>query len=135
MTSDEKSNFNYLADGLIIATPTGSTAYSLSSGGPVVDTGIESLILTPICSHSLFSRSIIFKPETVLQFNVNNCENCSPVFSCDGENGIAMTSETRLVVTKSDKYTKIIRIKSDSFYDVLNNKLIDRLHINKENEK
>ena len=118
--------FNYLADGLIVSTPTGSTAYSLSSGGPVVDTDIESLILTPICSHSLFSRSIIFKPETIIEFNVNNCENCSPVFSCDGELGIPITSQTRILVTKSERYSKIIRIKSDSFSDILNNKLIER---------
>ncbi len=124
--SDGRILYNYLADGLIVATPTGSTAYSLSSGGPVVDTGIESLILTPICSHSLFSRSIIFKPETVIEFSVKNCENCSPVFSCDGDNGIPMTADTRLIVTKSDRYSKIIRIKSDSFSDILNNKLIER---------
>jgi len=124
--SNGKVLYNYLADGIIVSTPTGSTAYSLSSGGPVVDTDIESLILTPICSHSLFSRSIIFKPETVIEFSVKNCDNCSPVFSCDGENGIAITSDTRILVTKSDRYTKIIRIKSDSFSDILNSKLIER---------
>ncbi len=117
---------NYLADGIIVSTPTGSTAYSLSSGGPVVDTDIESLILTPICSHSLFSRSIVFKPETHIEFKVKNCENCSPVFSCDGESGIPIGESTRLLVTKSKKYSKIIRIKSDSFSDILNSKLIDR---------
>jgi len=124
--SNGKVLYNYLADGIIVSTPTGSTAYSLSSGGPVVDTDIESLILTPICSHSLFSRSIIFKPETVIEFSVKNCDNCSPVFSCDGENGIAITSDTRILVTKSDRYTKIIRIKSDSFSDIHNSKLIER---------
>lgn len=125
-SSNGKLLYNYLADGVIVATPTGSTAYSLSSGGPVVDTGIESLILTPICSHSLFSRSIIFKPETVIEFSVKNCENCSPIFSCDGGNGIEITPKTRILVTKSDKYSKIIRIKSDSFSDILNSKLIER---------
>lgn len=124
--SDGKLLYNYLADGIIVATPTGSTAYSLSSGGPVVDTSIESLILTPVCSHSLFSRSIIFKPETVIEFSVKNCENCSPVFSCDGERGIPVTSDTRILVTKSERYSKIIRIKSDSFSDILNSKLIER---------
>lgn len=124
--SNGKLLYNYLADGVIVATPTGSTAYSLSSGGPVVDTEIESLILTPICSHSLFSRSIIFKPETIIEFGIKNCDNCSPIFSCDGENGIPITEKTRIIVTKSDKYSKIIRIKSDSFSEILNSKLIDR---------
>ena len=125
-SSNGKLLYNYLADGIIVATPTGSTAYSLSSGGPVVDTDIESLILTPICSHSLFSRSIIFKPETIVDFRVKNSENCSPFFSCDGGNSIPITAKTRIVVTKSNKYSKIIRIKSDSFSDILNSKLIER---------
>ncbi len=127
---DAKSNgkhiFNYLADGLIIATPTGSTAYSLSSGGPVVDTEIESLIVTPICNHSLFSRSMIFKPDAEIELTVNNFENSSPVFSCDGEKGIQMSSASRIVVTRAQRYTKIIRIKSDSFSDILSHKLIER---------
>ncbi len=132
VSEGDKLVYNYLSDGLIVATPTGSTAYSLSSGGPVVDTDIESIILTPVCSHSLFSRSIIFKPDTKLEFVVNNCEICEPIFTCDGENGIIMTDKTRLVVTKSDKYSRIIRIKSDNFYEVLNNKMVERSQFNKE---
>lgn len=131
--TEGKLIFNYLADGLIIATPTGSTAYSLSSGGPVVDTGIESLILTPICNHSLFSRSMIFKPDTVIELTVNNHENSSPVFSCDGENGIAIKSNGRIVISRAERYSKIIRIKSDSFSDVLSYKLIERYGQYKEN--
>lgn len=118
--------FDYLADGLIIATPTGSTAYSLSSGGPVVDTGIESMILTPICNHSLFSRSMIFKPDAKIELSVKNYENSLAVFSCDGENGIPMSPESKIVVTRAQRYTKIIRIKSDSFSDILSHKLIER---------
>ncbi len=117
---------DYLADGLIIATPTGSTAYSLSAGGPVVDTSIESLILTPVCSHSLFSRSMIFRPDSVIELRVKNHEISLPVFSCDGLEGICMTGDSKLVVTKSEQKVKIIRIKSDSFTDILSNKLIER---------
>lgn len=132
VSESNKLIYNYLSDGLIVATPTGSTAYSLSSGGPVVDTDIESLVLTPVCSHSLFSRSIIFKPDTELEFRVKNSEICAPLFSCDGENGIPMTDNTRLIVTKSEKYSKIIRIKSDNFYEILNNKMVERSQFNKE---
>lgn len=118
--------FDYLADGLIVATPTGSTAYSLSSGGPVVDTGIESLILTPICNHSLFSRSMIFKPDAEIELSIKNHDNCLPVFSCDGEPGIPMQVNSRIVISRAERYTKIIRIKSDSFSDILSHKLIER---------
>lgn len=124
--SEGKRIFDYQADGLIVATPTGSTAYSLSAGGPVVDTAIESLILTPICNHSLFSRSMIFRADSVIELKVKNPETSLPLFSCDGENGVAMGKESRLLITRSEKYAKIIRIKSDSFADILSHKLIER---------
>ena len=122
----------YLADGLIAATPTGSTAYSLSAGGPVVDTSIESIILTPVCSHSLFARSMIFRPDTVIHFRVKNPDISHAVFSCDGEKGIPMSESSSLIVTKSDKKVRILRIKSDSFTDILSHKLIERYRHNKE---
>ncbi len=125
-TSAGKRIFDYQADGLIVATPTGSTAYSLSAGGPVVDTDIESLVLTPICNHSLFSRSMIFKADSVIELKVKNPDASLPLFSCDGENGVVMGKDSRLLVTRSEKYAKIIRIKSDSFADILSHKLIER---------
>lgn len=124
--SEGRLIFDYQADGLIIATPTGSTAYSLSAGGPVVDTSIESMILTPICNHSLFSRSMIFKPDCTLQLKVNNPESSLPIFSCDGEKEVMMGENSILTVTRSNKYAKIIRIKGDSFADILSHKLIER---------
>ncbi len=124
---------DYFADGLIVATPTGSTAYSLSAGGPVVDTSIESLILTPVCSHSLFSRSMIFEKNTEIAITVKNPEICLPVFSLDGKIGISMTKSTKLIIKKSDKVTKLIRIKSDSFADILSQKLIERHNQEKGN--
>ncbi len=117
---------SYISDGLIVATPTGSTAYSLSAGGPVVDTAIEGLIITPVCPHSILSRSMIFKADTEINLSVKNSEISMPIFSCDGEDGIVMTDKTKLTVTKSDKTTKIIRIKSESFSDILTRKLIER---------
>ncbi len=117
---------SYISDGLIVATPTGSTAYSLSAGGPVVDTAIEGLILTPVCPHSILSRSMIFKADSEIEISVKNAEVSLPIFSCDGEDGIPMNDGTKLRVTKSDKVTKIIRIKSDSFTEILTRKLIER---------
>lgn len=122
----DKKICRYLSDGLIVATPTGSTAYSLSAGGPVVDTAIEGLIITPICPHSILSRSMIFKADSEIEITVKNHEISKAIFSCDGEDGIPITGKTKLVVTKSDKTTKIIRIKSDSFSDILTRKLIER---------
>ena len=123
---------NFKADGIIVATPTGSTAYSLSAGGPVVDTAIESLILTPICTHSLFTRSMIFQSDSVIRLEVKNHEISLPIFSCDGNTGIDLEEGDYLTIEKSDKVTKLINIKSDSFADIFSQKLIERYSDNKE---
>ena len=126
VSCDAKKVNSYYCDGLILSTPTGSTAYSLSAGGPVVDPSIESIILTPICTHSLFSRSMIFRPESEIELKVSNPELCLPVLSCDGETAIDLGKNSRLVVRRAERYSKIIRIKSDSFTDILKAKLIER---------
>ena len=123
---DSKAVNDYYGDGIIIATPTGSTAYSLSSGGPVVEPTIESIILTPICTHSLFARSYIFKAESKLEIKVKNPDICLPLYSCDGEEAKKITENTKLIIRRADRSCKIIRLKSDSFTDVLSKKLIER---------
>lgn len=117
---------DYFADGVILATPTGSTAYSLSSGGPVVEPTIESIILTPICTHSLFARSLIFRPESQFALKVTNPEHCVPILSCDGDSVGKVENGSVLVIKRADRYSKIIRIKTESFTDVLSRKMIER---------
>lgn len=113
---------DYFTDGIIIATPTGSTAYNLSAGGPVVDPQIESMLLTPICTHSLFSRALIFKPDTELSV-ICNSDNIN--VSCDGDT-LKLHKGCVITVTKAPVYGEFIRIKTDTFLDVLNNKLASR---------
>ena len=117
---------DYFADGVILATPTGSTAYSLSAGGPVVEPTIESIILTPICTHSLFARSLIFRPESQLTVKIRNPELCAPLLSCDGENSVEIKDGSTFVIRRANRYSKIIRIKAESFTDVLSKKMIER---------
>lgn len=121
---DGKLINNYTTDGIIVATPTGSTAYSLSAGGPVIDPQIESIILTPICTHSLFSRALIFKPSATITLESNQDKDLS--ISCDGDETIYMDSQSTLVVTKAPIFGKFIRIKNDTFMDILNDKLAQR---------
>ncbi len=125
---------SFKGDGLIVATPTGSTAYSLSAGGPVVDTEIESLILTPICTHSLFTRSMIFQSDSVIKLQVTNHEISLPVFSCDGNSGIDLAKNDILEIKKSQRSTRLIKIKSDSFADIFSQKLIERYSENEEDK-
>jgi NAD+ kinase len=116
---------SYSSDGVIIATSTGSTAYSLSAGGPVMDPTIESILLTPICTHSLFSRSIIFNPDsTITVINKDTKNNCS--VSYDGERAIPVPENGKIIIKKSHIKAKFIRIKPDNFIEVLNSKLVGR---------
>ncbi len=115
---------NYTADGVIISTPTGSTAYSLSAGGPVVDPQIESILLTPICTHSLFSRALIFKPDSVFKlYSPTSAELC---LSCDGEDTVTVPGGHYVLVTKAEMYGDFIRIKNETFLEILNSKLAQR---------
>lgn len=123
--ADQKHINHYYTDGIIVSTPTGSTAYSLSAGGPVVDPKIESILLTPICTHSLFSRSLIFESNTELCIQLP-AEEDEIYFSCDGEASQPLASGSVLTVKKSACYADFIRIKNDSFIDVLNSKLSQR---------
>ncbi len=115
---------DYVTDGVIIATPTGSTAYNLSAGGPVVDPEIESILLTPVCTHSLFSRTLIFKSDATLTLYSNSDEGMR--VSCDGEQSIEVKKGNIVKVTRAPMDAEFIRIKADAFHDILNNKLAQR---------
>lgn len=115
---------NFTADGVIVSTPTGSTAYSLSAGGPVVDPQIESILLTPICTHSLFSRALIFKPDS--EFRLYSAVGDEIGLSCDGEDTVTVNKDAYVKVTKAQMCGEFIRIKNDTFLDILNSKLEQR---------
>ena len=126
ISCDGKDINEYYADGIIISTPTGSTAYSLSAGGPVVDPRIESILLTPICTHSLFARSLIFDSDSELCVSIPESESEKICVSCDGDDSVNIPSGSKLVIKKSNVYANFIRIKNESFIDILNSKLAQR---------
>lgn len=126
VSCDGKKINQYYADGIIISTPTGSTAYSLSAGGPVVDPRIESILLTPICTHSLFARSIIFDSDAEICISIPNSEKEKICISCDGDDSVNITAGSKIVIKKSDVFADFIRIKNESFIDILNSKLAQR---------
>lgn len=115
---------NYWGDGVIFATPTGSTAYSLSAGGPVVDPTIESIILTPVCTHSLFSHPIIFRSDERMLIYATKEDETELCVSCDGEPPILIGAGCSVVVQKASITADFIRIKSDSFIEILNTKML-----------
>lgn len=114
----------YLGDGIIVATPTGSTAYSLSAGGPVVDPALESLLVTPICPHALSARTHLFSADTVL--SVRPTTDSELGLSCDGADSFPVPSDAVVRIRKSATPAYLIRIKTDTFIDILHKKLQQR---------
>ena len=112
---------DYMADGVIVATPTGSTAYSLSAGGPVIEPCVESILLTPVCAHSVFSRSVVLGGDSELEITHNNSGEA--ILSCDGQSAVLIPEGAKVSVKRSQNYASFIKIKNDTFIDVLNKKI------------
>ncbi|NLW73810.1 MAG: NAD(+)/NADH kinase [Clostridiales bacterium] len=113
----------YRADGLIVATPTGSTAYSMSAGGPITDPRLKCICVTPICPHSLSARPLIFPDSAVLDVrNITDRER-NLFLTIDGRINYELLRGERVRVTKSDKITRLITLKERGFYHVLRQKM------------
>ncbi len=118
---DDTPLIQYMCDGAIIATPTGSTAYSLSAGGPIVDPCVESILLTPVCSHSVLSRSIVLGGNSELQLVHDNSGEA--ILSCDGQEAVVIPEGARVFVKRSNEYASFVKVKNDTFIDILNKKI------------
>lgn len=113
---------NYRGDGVVISTPTGSTAYAWSAGGPVIDPDLKCLTLTPICTHSPLNRTFVFNEKSVITVKApNNTQKIC--LSTDGDKSLELNENFEIVIRQSDYYAEFIRIKSDEFFDILNRKL------------
>ena len=118
----------FKADGLIVATPTGSTGYSLSCGGPIISPSASMTLMTPIAPHTLNTRSIIFPAEDEIGVEIaqgTHRGNGKAVASFDGDTNIAMNVGDRIVIRRSVKDTRIIKISNISFLEVLRTKMRD----------
>lgn len=116
---NEKLINSYTADGLLVCTPTGSTAYNLSCGGPLVDPTAEIITLTPIAPHTVINRSIILSDESTVEIKLTELrENTTSYVLYDGI-AIEIFSGDRIRIKKSDKITKIIKLEDNSFIDTI----------------
>jgi NAD+ kinase len=112
----------FKADGLIVSTPTGSTAYSLSAGGPIVHPSLKTIILTPICPFTLINRPLILPDDASIRINVD--ERDSNIFlTFDGQVGLHVTHRDSIVVEKAPHTIHMMKIPGQSYYDVLKAKL------------
>lgn len=124
---DGKRSSTYRADGVIVATPTGSSAYSLSAGGPIINPSMEAIVVTPICPQTLFSRSTVFSAENEITLSVDEkSANKDLLLSLDGGVTFEIGVGDRIEIKKSEKVAEFIRIKNEAFFEILNSKLLGK---------
>ncbi len=116
---------NYHADGLIAATPTGSTAYSMSAGGPVIDPAMKCVCLTPICSHSLAAKPILVSGDKEIKLKAFSKKRTDIYLSVDGRKVINVKPYTEIYISQSQNAVKLVRINDRSFYRTLSLKFRD----------
>ncbi len=120
---DQKKLLHFWGDGIIVSTPTGSTGYSLSAGGPIICPSLESIIITPICPHSFTVKPIVIKSSHHLNITIRNKRKIT--ITADGQRGISFIGGTKhsIDVTKADNEITIIRFKKVTFFDIISKKL------------
>jgi NAD+ kinase len=117
---------SYSADGIIVATPTGSTSYNMSAGGPIVEPGARLLLLTPICPHTLNTRSIILAPEDEIMIEIpegRDGQIQTVEASFDGSHKVVLKTGDQVSVRKAEKTTGILKLQTESFLAVLHKKM------------
>ena len=120
----DKEFMSFRADGIIVSTPTGSTAYAMSAGGPVTDPAIECVIVVPICPISLYSKGFVLSAESKIEIKFTPRGNSSVYVTFDGQDSFCLNKNDSVSLSKADDVViKLVKIKNDSFYDVLKNKI------------
>ena len=123
--SVDGDSISYRADGIIAATPTGSTAYSMSAGGPIIDPTAECICLTPICSHSLSAKPIILSGEKSVKLTAFSRKRTEIFLSIDGRKVANIKPYTEVIIEKSSKKVKLLRLSERSLYNTLSVKFSD----------
>jgi len=112
----------YRADGLIVATPTGSTAYSLAAGGPIIHPDLDAFVITPICPHMLTNRPLVIPGAARVEVDFSAAEE-AVYLTLDGQIGLELASTDRVAITKSASRVKLVRPPNKTYYEILRNKL------------
>jgi NAD+ kinase len=117
----------FSGDGVIIATPTGSTAYSMAAGGAIVEPSAQNIILTPICAHVLAAKSFVLVSDRRVRIEIGHKKNTPSYMSVDGGEHVLIKGGDVVNVCKSEKYTQLVRLSNRSFYRKVSEKLGDKL--------
>lgn len=113
-------------DGVIVCTPTGSTAYSMSAGGPIVEPSAKNIIITPICAHTFQAKGIVTSPWRTISVRLSKLGRRNAFLSVDGGRAFRLNPEDTVTIKKAEQETRLVRLKDTSFYEILNNKFYVR---------
>ncbi len=123
--SEDRELLSVRADGIIMSTPTGSTAYSLAAGGPILSPDLNSFVITAICPHSLMARSIVVNSNSVLEMLVSSDVSNHAILTCDGDKPIAIPNNAIVRFSLSEYKARLIKIKPENFYEIVKKKIIE----------
>lgn len=126
VTANQQEVMSTRGDGIIVATPTGSTAYSLSAGGPVVDPAVDCLLVTPVCPHSLDSRSRVLPGDYELTLRATVADGGAAFVTVDGEQTLPFAATDCVTICRAETKVRLIRLTEATFYDRLHHKIFDR---------
>lgn len=114
---------DFSGDGIIISTPTGSTAYSMSAGGPIVEPTAENIVVTPICAHSMSAKSMVLDAKRIVSAKMGYMTRKTAYLSADGGKSFKLSGGDVVEIKRSKQVTQLVRVTGRTFYEVLNHKL------------
>lgn len=120
---DKTEVMNFSGDGVIVATPTGSTAYSMSAGGPIVEPAAHGILITPICAHEINSRGIVVSAERRIEITVSRINRRNAFLSVDGGKAVRIFSNDIIRIGKAAAKTRLIKLKDNNYFDLIKLKL------------
>ena len=122
VSCDGVEMMSFGGDGVIVCTPTGSTGYSISAGGPIVEPTAENIIVSPICAHDMRAKTVVTSAQRTITVEVGRIGRKSAFLSVDGGRALRLNTGDRVTITKSEYYTKLLHLSNRSFFEIVKNK-------------
>lgn len=122
VSCDDVEMMSFGGDGVIICTPTGSTAYSMSAGGPIVEPTAQNIIITPICAHDMRTKTVVTSAQRVITVEIGRIGRKNAFLSVDGGRALRLNTGDKVTVTKAADTTKLVHLSEKSFFEIVKNK-------------
>ncbi len=122
VSCDNVEIMSFGGDGVILCTPTGSTGYSISAGGPIVEPTAENIIVTPICAHDMRAKTVVTSAQREITVEIGRIGRKSAFLSVDGGRALRLGMGDKVTVTRSDYYTRLVHLSNRSFFEIVKNK-------------